>query len=78
MRTTEQLLQRIQSLLLLSELGALLPGLILLSLESEELSARVEQYRSATRGEQPESATERAEWERRQAELKAWADSGYR
>jgi len=52
--------------------------LILLSLESDELRARVEEHRYATRGEQSESATERAEWERRHAELKAWADSGYR
>ena len=50
--------------------------LILLSLESEELRARVERYRTEARDGQPESTVERTEWERRLAELKAWIDSG--
>lgn len=51
--------------------------LILLSLLSEETNAKVRAFRSTLRAGQPESAAEAAEWEKRRAELKAWADEGY-
>ena len=51
--------------------------LILLSLESPELDAKVRAYRVAFRLGVPESPEEVAEWARRRTELKAWADAGY-
>ena len=50
--------------------------LVLLSLESEDLDRRVREYRLAFRGG-TESAEEAAEWQRRRAELEAWAKAGY-
>jgi len=51
--------------------------LALLSLESDELNAKVEEYRRAFRLGAPETPDERDAWLRRRQELKKWADAGY-
>lgn len=51
--------------------------LILLSLDSPELDAKVRAYRAALRMGAPETPAEAAERTRRRDDLKAWADAGY-
>jgi hypothetical protein len=51
--------------------------LILLSLDSPELDARVRAYRAAFRIGTPESGAEAADWDRRRSELKQWVEAGY-
>jgi hypothetical protein len=51
--------------------------LVLLSLLSDEMNAKVERYLVSQREGHQMTGAERAHWERRRAELREWANAGY-